>query len=88
MNIRNLFKKPMEQSQSPLPNKPDQSTMDFPAAIKEVIDGKKIHKLEWKDKEYYGWLNGNILSLHKPDTKNYQWVLNDGDLKGNDYIVV
>ncbi len=62
--------------------------MSFPVAIRDVIDGKKIHKLEWKDKEYYGFLKDGILCLHKPDGKTYQWVLSDGDLNGNDYIVI
>lgn len=81
-----------EQSFSPTPkkiNEPTQSgAMTFPEAIKEVIGGKKIHKLEWEDKEFYGFLNGQFLSLHKPDGKNYQWIVNDGDLFGNDWIVI
>ena len=62
--------------------------MTFPEAMKEVIGGKKIHKKEWEDKEYYGFLNGDILSLHKPDGKNYQWIISDGDLYGDDYIIL
>ncbi len=62
--------------------------MDFPKAIKEVIAGKKIYRMEWKDRNYYGFLNGDILSLHKPDGKIYQWIINDGDLMGKDWIVI
>jgi len=62
--------------------------MTFSQAIEKVIDGKRIHKLEWKDKEFYGFLNGDVLSLHKPDGKNYKWIISDGDLSGNDYITV
>jgi len=65
-----------------------QKMMDFPDAIREVIAGKKIYKAEWENKEFYGFLNGNVLSIHKPDGKNYQWVINDGDLMGNDWIVI
>ena len=61
---------------------------DFITAIQHIISGKKIHKLEWEDKEYFGFLNGEILSLHKPDGKNYQWVISLGDLNGKDYILV
>ena len=88
----------MEYTQSPTPAQvggqiqdkaqAEQQTMSFPMAIQKVMEGKKIHKLEWKDKEYYGFLNGGLLSLHKPDGKNYQWILNDGDLLGNDYIIL
>ena len=62
--------------------------MTFPEAIKEVIEGKKIHKLEWENKEFYGFLDADKLSLHKPDGKNYQWLVNDGDLLGTDWIVI
>ncbi len=62
--------------------------MNFSTAIREVIDGKKITRLEWKDKNIYGFLKDGYLSLHKIDDKIYQWVVSDGDLLGNDWIVV
>lgn len=62
--------------------------MTFSEAVKEIVIGRKVHKLEWKDKDYYGFLNGGILSLHKPDGKNYHWLVNDGDINGEDYVVV
>ena len=85
-----------EQSFSPTPNIKtplDVSVkkvggIDFPAAMQAVKDGKKVHKLEWQNQEFYGFMNENILSLHKPDGKNYQWIVNDGDVMGEDYIVL
>ena len=79
-------------TKSPVPNKVEEvrakdATMSFPAAIEAVSKGKRIHKLEWKDKAYYGFLNNDILSLHKPDGKNYQWMISEGDLLGDDFIV-
>ena len=64
------------------------ATMSFYHAMKQVAAGKKIHKLEWVDKEYYGFLNGDILSIHKPDNVNYQWIINKGDLVGEDWVVI
>ena len=63
-------------------------TMNFPEAISAIIEGKKITKLEWNDKEIYGVLNDNILMLHKKDGIMYNWMLSDGDLLGEDWIVV
>ena len=63
-------------------------TMDFPEAIRAIIEGKKITKLEWNDKKIYGVLNDNILMLHKRDGVMYKWMLSDGDLLGEDWIVV
>ena len=62
--------------------------MSFPEAIGEVIKMKKITRKEWNDTGYYGFLNGDILSLHKPDGVNYQWVINDGDLMGTDWYTI
>jgi len=80
----------MEQTTSPLPKKEPKliPTLDFSQAIKEVIGGKKIHRLEWEDKEYYCFINDSVLVLHKPDNKNYQWVLSIGDLMALDWIII
>lgn len=77
--------------ESPLPDKviPRQvHLMNFPEAMAKVIEGKKVHKLEWKNPKYYAFLNGEFLSLHKPNGINHKWIINAGDLMGEDYIVV
>ena len=66
----------------------NQTPINFPQAMEKVIEGKKVHKLEWEDRTYYGFLNGEFLSLHKSDGKNYKWIVNAGDLNGTDYIVL
>ena len=63
-------------------------TIGFCDALEEVVNGKKIHKLEWQDKEFYGYIKDGLLMLHKPDGKDYQWVLNDGDITGTDWIII
>lgn len=81
-------------SVSPTPNKEkeDSTNMDFYSALKKIVEGKKVHKLEWENKQYYGLLiltpEGEILGLHKPDGNNYQWIVSVGDMKGSDYILV
>lgn len=78
-------------SMSPMPkaNKVDvKNLISFPEAIGQVIKGKKITRVEWKDAGYYGFLNGETLSLHKPDGVNYQWVINDGDLMADDWYTI
>ena len=62
--------------------------MSFADAVKEVIAGKKIQRLEWKDKNAYGFLNGELLSLHKSDNLNHKWIVSLGDLAGEDWIVI
>lgn len=81
-----------EVGQSPVPQglqpKIKPVLMDFPDAIRQVILGKRITRLEWPNKEVFGFLNGNMLSLHKQDGKNYQWLVSDGDLLADDWIVL
>ena len=60
----------------------------FARAVNLLIEGSKIHRLAWKDKKYYGFIENDILCLHKPDGKNHPWILNLGDLVGEDYIVL
>jgi hypothetical protein len=62
--------------------------MDFYDALREIMEGKIVTKLEWKNKGYYGVLDGSFLKLHKPDGKLYSWILNDGDINGTDYVLV
>jgi len=63
-------------------------TINFPSAIKELTNGKKIHKLEWKDKNYYGLLDEAQLRLHKSDGRLYDWIISEGDLLGEDWIIL
>jgi len=62
-------------------------TMDFPDAIRQVIDGKRITKLEWKDAEEFGVLLDGKLKIHRHG-KFFDWLINDGDLTGEDWIVI
>lgn len=62
--------------------------MSFYEALKNIIIGNKVTKLEWNDKEYYGILDETHLKLHKPDGKLYDWILTDGDILGLDYIII
>lgn len=64
------------------------ASMDFNEALDQLLDGKKIHKLEWNDLNYYGIMNKEILSLHKPDGKTYQWAISEADICGKDYVVI
>lgn len=68
----------------------EQPRMSFPDAMKKVIEGKRVTKLEWydQDKGYWAELKGGFLMYHKPDGRDYQWIISDGDLLGTDYIVI
>jgi hypothetical protein len=87
----------MEEMQtSPLPKEAEivedapsteQVPGDFPWAMEQVIDGKKITRLEWADKDVYGLLKDGYLMIHREEV-DHQWIVNDGDLNSIDWITV
>lgn len=86
------FKKKNEEgklvpiSHSPIPVKKVQDELSFPDAIREVINGRKITRLGWNN-DHYCFLNDGFLSIYR-DGKNHQWLVNDGDMLGIDWIVL
>ena len=64
------------------------SPVPFSEALLALKFGKKITKLEWKNKEYYGLLREAKLQLHKPDNTFFDWIISEGDLLGNDWIIL
>lgn len=66
----------------------DQKLLDFPEAMRAVIDGHRITKLEWADSQVYCLLRDGYLTIHKADDIYYRWTINDGDILGKDWIVV
>ena len=78
----------MDYRQSPtMPIKTGPVGMDFPNAIRRVIEGNKITKLEWNDENVYGILKDGFLMIYRNGRFN-QWVISDGDLLGGDWIVL
>ena len=75
-------------NKSPKPPVKAKTTLDFMEALTEVLKGKSITKLEWDDKQYYGILVNERLTLHKPDGKNYDWIVSEGDMRGDDWIIL
>jgi hypothetical protein len=61
--------------------------LDFPSALKEVIAGHRITKLEWDNPNDFGMLKDGFLMLYR-DREWSAWLLNDGDLMGKDWIVL
>lgn len=73
---------------SPTAKKKVAVEMDFPDALREVINGNKVTKLEWNDKNIYLILQDGYLRMHKEDDKFYNLIVREVDLLGKDWIVV
>jgi hypothetical protein len=61
--------------------------MGFYGAILSIVDGKKITKLEWDNKEEYGFMKDEILSIHR-NGKDHGWLVSLADVSGEDYVEV
>lgn len=61
--------------------------MSFYEALKCLIDGSKITRIEWENPEIYGFLKAGIVHLHKEDG-DHQWIISEGDILGNDWILL
>jgi len=87
----------MKQSRSPVIKKKDpldDLKMDFPEAIKRVIDGKKITRLEWGDNKIFCHIDNDpdvsrdkVLLIMR-NGENHQWIVSRADLLGKDWVVV
>ncbi len=78
----------MSPSSSPLPPKPATKTISFAEAIDEIRRGKKVTKIEWGNAGFYGFLHEARLRLHKPDNSLHDWMVSEGDIIGNDWLVI
>lgn len=63
-------------------------TLEFYDALKEVAVGKKICKKSWDNPGWYGFMNEGRLTLHKPAGTLHDWIVTDGDMDGDDWVVI
>ena len=74
-------------SKSPLPKKRNFNVeMPFPDAVKQIMGGKKIRRIEWADEKEHGVLKDNFLMIFRND-KYHTWILSEGDILAIDWIV-
>lgn len=70
------------------PSVTKQTKMDFGQAMKEVLNGKQVRRLDWENPDHkYALIDGHLV-VYDPKKKIWHKVLlNDGDLSGNDWVV-
>jgi len=62
--------------------------MTFPEAMAQVIEGRKVTRLEWNNGDHC-FLGTPYLSIFRTaGGKEHQWLVNDGDMKANDWVLV
>lgn len=77
----------------PLPEKPKEVTegevlMDFDGAVKAMLGGKRVTRLEWKNEKIYFLIESTRLKIHRADGVVSDLTLQTGDLEGTDYIII
>lgn len=78
----------MTRTLSPTKPKVKKNQLSFAEALQEVMTGKSITKLEWENRNIFGILKDEHLMLHKSDNRYYDWILSEGDLRGDDWVVL
>jgi len=73
---------------TPIPRKTGQSiTMSFPDAMREIIEGNKVRRLEWQTESDHCLMKDGWLTIHTKGAY-HTWLINDGDMEGQDWIVI
>lgn len=87
--------KKKEITQSPVQSTPvdipvaTPETFDFPAAMREVLAGKQVTKIQWNDPQIVIQLSNNRLQicLPKNDYTPCDWIVAD-DFTAVDWVVI
>ena len=88
-----LSESPVPQESAPetevkIPVVEEKDTLDFVSAISRILEGAKLTREEWDDKETYIHLADGFLMIHKEDGKNYQLIVSEADMKAEDWILI
>jgi hypothetical protein len=85
----------MIMGKTPLPkktlSKKVSGMMTFPDALKAVISGKKVTKLEWERVNEYLVLKDGFLMIHHHADKDdvfHRLMVSEGDLVGKDWMII
>ena len=67
---------------------PQAMTMSFADAIKAIQTGKRVTRIAWANDDYcYLDEKDDYLSIFTKGS-NHTWMINSGDLEGEDWIIV
>lgn len=83
--------KKIKLSASPFPqnSEPDKiiTNLSFPNAVQAIINGKRVRRVEWADKEEHCLLKDNFLMIHRGG-KFHAWIVSEGDVMAIDWEIV
>lgn len=79
----------MEEVQgSPLPVAQNADIVyPFDQALQQLLEGRKITRIAWNDKNTYGFLQGEEVWI-RIKGENHRWILTIGDITAIDWIII
>jgi len=80
---------PKQPGQSPLPQPRGKALlgMNFGDALIAVTKGKRITRMSWRNPSHYGFIKDSFLTIHR-EGKDHTWMVNDGDILGEDWMIL
>lgn len=64
-----------------------EKTFTFPEALALTVMGKQITRLEWNDRQVYGFIMNGVLYI-RTEGQYKNWILSTGDIVATDWIVI
>ena len=61
--------------------------LSFPDAMREILNGKRITRIEWETNDTYCMLKDTFLQIFIRG-EFHAWTVNDGDMNAIDWIVL
>jgi hypothetical protein len=80
-----------EIQMSPVPKKNNAVTYSFTDALKELISGRRITRLEWATNDEYGILKDGWLMIYRNGAeglKFYRWTVSQADMEAIDWVLL
>lgn len=75
------------EDMTPVPPEPSKArTMDFIDAIRQIMQGKYVKRVSWGNNDYCLMKDGWLSIYTKGEF--HSWTVNDGDMEGQDWIIV
>lgn len=81
-----------KKSLSPVPNKfpiikTNSKNLSCLEAIRAIINGFKVRRIEWGDDNEFCVLKDNFMMIHR-NNKFHTWIVSEGDLMAIDWIII
>lgn len=77
------------KTEKPVDDGLPQNNRTFGWAMEQVLQGKRLHRTDWKDKGWYVVMHEGRLKIHRPDDqKVHPWTVKDVDMKGKDWVIL